>query len=107
MSIPSLGKTVLTMAGSTNPVVLISKIAISVGVSIISKMIMEEITADKKSKKKCQFWFQLDSNVIVSSLTYLNKHTPTEVYMAVSFFNVLMFFKGLKIFCVPGSSENI
>ena len=71
MSIPSLGKTVLTMAGSTNPVVLISKIAISVGVSIVSKMIMEEITADKKSKKKCQFWFQLDSNVIVSSLTYL------------------------------------
>ena len=57
MSIPSLGKSVLTIAGSTNPVVLISKIAISVGVSIISKMIMEEITADKKSKKKCQFWF--------------------------------------------------
>ena len=57
MSISSLGKSVLTMAGSTNPVVLISKIAISVGVSIVSKMIMEEITADKKSKKKCQFWF--------------------------------------------------
>ena len=57
MSIPSLGKSVLTIAGSTNPVVLISKIAISVGVSIVSKMIMEEITADKKSKKKSQFWF--------------------------------------------------
>ena len=57
MSISSLGKTALTMAGSTNPVVLISKVAIGVGVSIVSKMIMEEITADKKRNKKCQFWF--------------------------------------------------
>ena len=71
MSISSLGKTALTMAGSTNPVVLISKVAIGVGVSIVSKMIMEEITADKKRNKKCQFWFQFDSNVFVSSLTYL------------------------------------
>ena len=57
MSIPSLGKSVLTIAGSTNPVVLISKIAISVGVSIICKMVVGEIISNKKSDEHIECLF--------------------------------------------------
>jgi hypothetical protein len=53
----NIGKTVSTMAGSSHPAIILTKLAFSLGVSIISKLVMEEITADKKSKKKCQFWF--------------------------------------------------
>ena len=56
----NFGKTVSTMAGSSHPAIILTKLLVSVGVSIISKLVMEEIKENKKyrkNKKNCQFWF--------------------------------------------------
>ena len=56
----NFGKTVSAMAGSSHPAIILTKLLVSVGVSIISKLIMEEIKENKKyrkNKKNCQFWF--------------------------------------------------
>ena len=56
----NIGKTVSIMAGSSHPAIILTKFAFSLGVSIISKLVMEEIKENKKyrkNKKNCQFWF--------------------------------------------------